>query len=96
MVIDGQELVGGQMRVFLCRAERGVSQQFLNRTQVRAFVEQVGRIGMTERMGADRAACQATGVAGDETGDTARGQTASTVVEKQGRRKSTLRGRRLQ
>ena len=50
LVVDLRQLRGGQLRVALRRREPLVAEQFLNRTQVSAFFQQMRAECMTQRM----------------------------------------------
>ena len=53
-VIDGHELVGRHMGVFLGCGERGMSQEFLDSSQVGSLIEEVRGKGMAKGVGSDR------------------------------------------
>ena len=61
-VVNFQQTVSRQVRVLLCRGERHMSQHLLNRSQVCSLVEEVGSERMAERMGANRARGETTGM----------------------------------
>src|SRR3990172_3606106 len=79
-----EELCGVDVRIALRRAETGVSQQFLDRTQVGASAEQVRSEGMPQRVRADAEPRAALGdVPADQPVDAARGQPAAAAVQEQ-------------
>jgi hypothetical protein len=47
-VVNGQQLIGRDMRIALSRTERGVPQHFLDRAQICTFVKQVRCKGMAQ------------------------------------------------
>ena len=62
LIIDGQQLVRREMRVFLRGVERRVAQHFLNGAQIGAFVKKVSGKRMPERMRAHGSAEKTTGI----------------------------------
>src|SRR5215510_4748691 len=70
-VVQGEELVHGDMCIFLCGAERGMSQHFLDRPQVCSLVEEVCSKRMPQRMWADRASGEGPRIPRHNSGDTA-------------------------
>jgi hypothetical protein len=41
-IIDRSQLVRGQVRIFLRRAQRRMAEHFLNRSEIGAFIEEMG------------------------------------------------------
>ena len=52
-VIDGHELVGRHMGVFLGCGERGMTQEFLDGSEVRSLIEEVCSKGMAQGVRSD-------------------------------------------
>jgi hypothetical protein len=82
VVVHFQEMIHGQMRVFLRGIDRGVPQHFLDGPKIGTFIEQMSREGMTKRMGTHPASGQSARIAGYDSFDAARRQTAPAVIEK--------------
>ena len=80
-IIDLEQAIGGHVRIFLCGAERGVPQQFLDGPQVGAFIQEMSGEGMSERMRADLPRDQSPRVAGHQAPHASGRQAAATVVE---------------
>lgn len=83
LVVDGQELIHRQMGIFLSRGERCMAQHLLDGSQVCSFIKEMRRKRMSQRVGADGAAGQSTGVTGDDTGHASGRQPSPTGVTEQ-------------
>jgi len=78
LVIDGGELVGGELGIALGGAEALVAEEFLDGAQIRALLKQVGTEGVAQRVGVNvgRKAARNCDVL-DDASDTPGGKPAS-------------------
>jgi hypothetical protein len=83
MVVHGSQAIAGQMRIFLRGAERRMSEHLLNRSEVRALIEQVSCVGMPQGMRTDGTTGKATGISGNVSGHAPCGESASTMIQEQ-------------
>ena len=83
-IIHREQVVGGKMGIFLRRRERRMAQKFLNRPQIRSFVEQMRGEGVTERVRADFSPGQPARVPVHDAVHAADGQSSAAQVAEHG------------
>ena len=81
LLVHLQQLFEIQVRVFLCRGQTFMAEEFLYGTQVRSAAEQVGGKGMSQGMRADIAfQCRLLQIALDRTLNRPRAEPGSSIV----------------
>ena len=86
LVVDGHQVGEGDLCVFLGGGQARVAEQFLDRAEVGAVGEQMGRIRMAEAVRVHRrVAVDVYRVELDDESDAARRETAVPMVQKNGR-----------
>ena len=66
LIVHFEQLIHCEMGILLRRVERRVAQQFLNHSQIRAFIEQVRGERVPQRVRANSARRQPAGIGCDE------------------------------
>src|SRR4051794_25221676 len=85
LIVDRHEVCERYLRIFLGGGEAGVTEQFLDRTQVRAVSQQVRGVRVPEAMGVHRrVAREVRGVQLYDAADPAGGEARIAVVEENG------------
>src|SRR5262245_18149517 len=93
-VVDGDELIEGDVRVALGRRQARMTQKLLNGAQIRAPLEQVGRAGVAERVRMEIAAAGAErAVAPNQGLDAPDAEPSAVSAEEQRARVLTSRAR---
>ena len=84
MIVHFEQLIHCEMRILLRRVERRVAQQFLNHSQIRAFIKQVRGERVSQRMRANSARREPAGIGGDEPLHTARREAPASCISEDG------------